>query len=111
MRKYFFLLLTTIPLAANAAHETCSDCHVDTDPQSTSATLRVSAPQLCLQCHPDRVAPGEHVINVVPKNPVPASLPLVNGEVSCTTCHDAHLNTAGKTRMEAAQLCAVCHAK
>lgn len=118
MHRYLFLLLATLlatlsatMTTAHAAHETCIDCHVDAAPQPTTAALRVALPGLCLQCHADRVAPGEHRIDVTPTTPVPASLPLVNGQVSCTTCHDAHLSTPTKTRMVAPQLCIACHAQ
>ena len=109
MHGRVFLLLALVSLTAQAAHEQCADCHVNANPTPSSAALAIAVPQLCLQCHPDRVAPGEHRIDVTPKMVVPASLPLVNGQVSCTTCHDAHLNTPGKTRMAAPQLCIACH--
>jgi len=109
MRRYLFLLLAMMTMTAHAAHESCVDCHVDAAPQASSAALSNAVPQLCLQCHADRVAPGEHRIDVAPQNAVPSSLPLVNGLVSCTTCHDAHLKTVGATRLAPPQLCTACH--
>lgn len=109
MHRYLFLSLLMIITPAYAAHESCSDCHVNAAPQASSAALLSAVPQLCLQCHPSRVAPGEHRIDVAPTNAVPAALPLINGQISCTTCHDAHLATPGKTRLALPQLCVACH--
>jgi predicted CXXCH cytochrome family protein len=109
MRKIFFVLFVSITTVTHAAHETCGDCHVNAAPQSSSAALLAAVPQICIQCHADRVAPGEHRIDVAPGNDVPPSLPLVNGLVSCTTCHAPHLDTPDITRLAPENLCGVCH--
>jgi predicted CXXCH cytochrome family protein len=52
--------------------------------------------------------PGLH-----PPAALPADLPLVDGKVSCTTCHDARSSERGKPAVTTryAALCLACHAK
>ena len=91
-----------------AIKKDCSNCHTSVLPQS-AATLRKAVPALCLDCHAGRIGGGEHRIGVSPKQPETA-LPLQQGAVSCTTCHDMHQNTNGNLlRMPQPELCLTCH--
>jgi len=66
-------------------------------------------PQICLNCHPERAHKPEHVINVKVKEPISAPLPLLNGMVTCVTCHDPFGTSKHLLRYDKKTLCAVCH--
>ena len=98
MRHFFPILLFLYASSLFALdHSQCTTCHAQgiKDNQAIMATIRPTLPQLCINCHQERMAMGEHVINVRPITAQPSSLPLVNGMVSCTTCHDPHKNARG----------------
>ncbi len=83
----------------------CTACH--TSPGA--ATLRKPLSGLCLDCHPGREAPAEHIVDVVPSMPV-KQLPLRDGRMTCVTCHDPHTNKNGNLlRVPARALCKHCH--
>jgi predicted CXXCH cytochrome family protein len=86
----------------------CSNCHIQTWTGATGAlTKKLSA--LCLDCHPDRVAPQEHQVDMIPPMAV-ADLPLFGGRMTCATCHDPHTNTYGSLlRKPEIELCRSCH--
>jgi predicted CXXCH cytochrome family protein len=71
----------------------------------------------CGGCHQTQ-EPFTHPVGVAPSMPVPAGLPLVNGRIECTTCHDnrasadharARRSHAPLLRRDAADLCGACH--
>jgi len=111
-------LLCTLSLMMSASlcaqdHSECSSCHTRgiNDPQAGVATLRTALPQLCIDCHQGRIAAGEHRINIQPISAHPATLPLLEGRVSCSSCHDPHGTQPAQLRLEAAHLCQDCHRK
>ncbi|MHC4143008.1 MAG: cytochrome c3 family protein [Planctomycetota bacterium] len=70
----------------------------------------------CGGCHQTREA-WTHPVGVVPSMPVPAELPLLDGRLVCTTCHDSR-SSADHARMlnepllrdvGPAGMCAACH--
>jgi predicted CXXCH cytochrome family protein len=91
----------------------------------------------CLACHDGSTGPGvaferrsprgaglgaSHPVEVdyaaararaperyVPKGLLPADVPLVDGKVACTSCHDAAASARGRV-VEPARLCLACHA-
>ncbi len=89
----------------------------------------------CLVCHDGTVATSMHVpvtadeggshpieidyelsrlrhpFGLKPAMVLPQALPLVNGKVSCTTCHDARSQTPSRTSMPMAgsAMCLACH--
>jgi len=86
----------------------CINCHLVGD-GNTLGPLRDHLSALCLNCHPDRIAPREHAVDVVPKQSV-NDLPLFEGKITCATCHDPHVNLLGTMlRKEGTQLCLSCH--
>jgi predicted CXXCH cytochrome family protein len=86
----------------------CTTCHLDAVPQ-TGGELKKGLSALCLDCHPDRKAPAEHKVDMVPPMKV-KGLPLTDGKMTCATCHDPHRNLHGKLlRMNPRDLCIVCH--
>ncbi len=114
MRYLFFILLCGLSMSPFAqGHGQCTSCHTQgiTDDTAVMASIRHTLPGLCINCHSDRVTAGEHIINVAPLAAHPISLPLVNGMVSCTTCHDPHGKQTAQLRLDAAKLCQDCHNK
>jgi predicted CXXCH cytochrome family protein len=105
----WLLLLGVVYMPAGIAHDACTYCHTNAQPDSNNAPLLASLPGLCVSCHPARLGTAEHVINVTVTTPPRAALPLLNGEVSCTTCHDPHSQMPSLLRMEKSQLCSACH--
>jgi predicted CXXCH cytochrome family protein len=49
----------------------------------TAGTLKKKLSSLCLDCHPDRKAPTEHKVDIVPKMMV-RGLPLADGKVTAS---------------------------
>lgn len=115
MGKYIALLGIVFLTSAHAAedHSQCINCHVSgvNNFEQANAPLIQNLPQLCIACHQQRIDDGEHIINVVPRLAIPHQLPLVDGQVSCTSCHDAHSQQPMQLRMDAAKLCLDCHQK
>lgn len=102
---YSMLVLLPLLQAAAFDHSQCTSCHLlEGDPE-----LVQPLPYLCISCHMERVGEGEHVINVEPEStPVPA-LPLLNGVIGCSTCHDPHATSPGQLRLSIGQMCWACH--
>lgn len=114
MRQLLFILLFGAAASLQAQdHGQCTNCHAQgvIDDQAVMATIRPALPELCINCHQARLDQGEHVINIRPVTARPSTLPLLNGMVSCTTCHDPHAKGPAQLRLNAAQLCQDCHQK
>ncbi len=99
--------LYLLPLSLNA-HQRCDLCHLSPSPTQQQADLAGSLPGLCIDCHAERAGNGEHIINVAPTGVI-GNLPLVNGKLGCTTCHDPHGTTPMQLRSSANDLCMSCH--
>jgi predicted CXXCH cytochrome family protein len=112
------LFLLLVPVLASAgpgnegsmslpeAKKDCAACHKDI---AHGPALHKPLSRLCLDCHPDRKAPAEHAVDIVPSMPV-RQLPLSSGKITCLTCHDPHSNSNGKLlRVPARDLCTHCH--
>ncbi len=86
----------------------CTTCHL-TEGTKTGTRLTKKLSDLCLDCHPDRVAPQEHLVGIAPSMAV-KDLPLTGGKMTCITCHDPHKNAYGALlRMPETTLCRTCH--
>ncbi len=90
------------------AHEQCITCHLDPDPVEGSVELAGRLPGLCIYCHTERVGRGEHTINVIPRQST-GDLPLVNGRLGCTSCHDPHSTEPKQLWLRGDALCFTCH--
>lgn len=108
---FLLFVMSSSPFAQD--HSLCVNCHAQgvVEDQAVMARIRPALPQLCINCHQDRVAQGEHIINVKPVTAHPSTLPLLNGMVSCTTCHDPHGRQPAQLRLDAAHLCQDCHSQ
>jgi DmsE family decaheme c-type cytochrome len=94
-------------LWSGSAHEqrdlSCATCHSVHKPKSQVAQLK--APDqfaLCATCHRDKVAKLDRS----------GHMPLREGKMQCTTCHNTHGSPASKMlrKDSAAELCTSCHA-
>jgi predicted CXXCH cytochrome family protein len=86
----------------------CKTCHIS-HTMGGALLLKEPLSKLCLQCHPDRKAPAEHIVDIVPSMKVTA-LPLKEGRMTCVTCHDPHGKTyASMLRVIPKDLCQLCH--
>jgi len=103
------LILWAFPINGMAVHDNCLDCHVNAAPIKGNADLATALPDLCIGCHPDRVGDKEHIIDIFPKPGMTNALPLINGKISCTTCHGIHSGSLSSLRMQTPQLCNGCH--
>lgn len=105
-----FLSGQALPWEMPPIKKKCETCHVS---HNMGGSLMLKAPlsELCLTCHPDRVAPSEHKVDIVPSMKV-EKLPLdEEGRMTCVTCHDPHgtSKVVRMLRMESAKLCKSCH--
>ena len=95
--------------AAGPAHTTCVNCH--TRGGAPSASNLISQPSgLCIECHSQRHGSSEHVVDVPTTYPQ-LILPLQDGLMTCSTCHDAHSSVVAMLRLPTNQLCITCHEK
>jgi predicted CXXCH cytochrome family protein len=115
----FAFFLAGVALSVDAAAESvpaikknCSICHI-TQPYGTKVLLKEPLSELCISCHPDRVFPGDHAVDMMPSMPV-EGLPLDrDGRMTCVTCHDPHGMTGiiKLLRDSPRTLCTRCHNK
>lgn len=83
-------------------------------PSSLSRRASEPASAACAACH--TFDPSlSHPTNISPRGDTPAFLPLENGKIACTTCHDPalHRQSSGspslRNALAPAALCATCH--
>jgi predicted CXXCH cytochrome family protein len=93
--------------AAESPHATCTYCHVD----SATGVLISPEPGLCLKCHPNRKGTSEHKIEIAVTTPPAEPLPLMDGLMTCITCHDVHTTERPLLRVSGKKLCVACHQK
>lgn len=112
---FFSGLVISVAVAGNApasiTHE-CSYCHI-TSNKGAGMPRKAPLSGLCLECHPDRTAGNEHIVDIVPSLKV-AELPLSkDGKITCATCHDPHEQSGYPylLRVSPAELCQKCHLK
>lgn len=124
MKKYLPYLLSAVMAAgfycpasadmqqqAPAIKKDCRICH-KLNEAGTRVILKAPITDLCVDCHPNRVAPAEHVVDVKPSMKV-KGLPLYNGKMTCVTCHEPH-GLTGKPKMlrsMKSDICLYCHKK
>ncbi len=111
------------PHATMADRGTCKFCHdTMTDPTDEEAA-RVSfisnTRLICLRCHAQSRHPGGIDHMVVPRFAMPPAFRLDGkGKITCTTCHNPHLEVAGGesarrhryvVEAEGTSLCSICH--
>ena len=89
-------------------NQVCGLCHVPHKVQEKGLLIKPIS-ELCLECHEDRKAPKDHIVDVVPSMEV-GELLLTDGKMTCVTCHDSHKNTyPNMLRTSPETLCQKCH--
>ena len=120
----FFLISVGVVLTAYSigkephefAENECILCHVDVlkDPGSLKPMLS----SICESCHPGTKQKLSHPVDISPVSSVPADMPLVDGELSCITCHFAHPFSISNKKSsyfllrrpgKGAPFCSACH--
>ncbi len=108
-RKIKMLRESYLTLAASSAHVNphwkqvmCISCH-DGEPEPDEARLRFDGDinKLCDRCHNGKFARKD--IHPVGKEPtdnveIPDDMPLRDGKVTCSTCHDSSMQEGSGTR-------------
>jgi predicted CXXCH cytochrome family protein len=86
----------------------CAICHI-MNSKNEAVQLIQPITKLCTSCHPDRKTPSEHIVDIVPSMAV-NGLPLMNGNMTCVSCHDSHENRhKAMLRVDPKDLCLLCH--
>jgi predicted CXXCH cytochrome family protein len=86
----------------------CNICH-QSHRMKDVGLIKKPISELCLECHPDSKKSTDHVVDVFPSMDVSGFL-LVEGKMTCVSCHDSHKNTfANMLRTEPGKLCVGCH--
>jgi hypothetical protein len=80
----------------------CTQCHIETPAKGRSMRLKYGGdPNLLCRCHVNPQQGYWHPLNIeaVSSNHVKpaADLPLLNGKISCITCHDMYLQCQKRT--------------
>jgi predicted CXXCH cytochrome family protein len=91
-----------------AAHDQCNACHKSHNPPSAE-NLLTTPQEICVDCHAERITEHEHPVDVPLKKVLKQPLPLVNGEMTCLTCHKHHVSEKDMLRLPADELCKACH--
>jgi len=94
-----------------ASKQDCTTCHGSHLKDKETPLLRKPLAELCIECHPGRMAPTEHRIGILASMNT-GTLPLADNKLTCITCHDPHSNRYGRMlRVPAKALCQSCHLK
>ena len=66
----------------------CSNCHFDTE--NNPSNLKPSIAIACNTCHPQLEVKKSHPSEIYPTMAIPKDMPLIEGKLTCTTCHYLH---------------------
>jgi len=66
----------------------CFHCH--TDPENYPMRFQPSVSRACNSCHLQLEKKKSHPSDIYPSMTIPADMPLVEGKMTCITCHFAH---------------------
>ncbi len=92
-----------------AIKQDCTTCHGSHRKDNGTLPLKKPLAELCIECHPERMAPAEHKVGIIPSMNT-GTLPLADNKLTCITCHDPHSNRYGRMlRVPAQDLCQRCH--
>jgi predicted CXXCH cytochrome family protein len=94
-----------------AIKQDCTTCHGSRQKDQEALLLKKPLAELCIECHPERMAPTEHKVGITASMKT-GTLPLADNKLTCITCHDPHSNRYGRMlRVPAKDLCRRCHLK
>lgn len=93
------------------SEEDCLLCH--NRQKGGRNNLRNDITSACASCHPSAKNYQAHPTDVIPKLPIPGDMLLLDGKLTCVSCHDVHQkkpkryylrrNSSGKS------FCLICH--
>lgn len=66
----------------------CRMCHADAD--KDAGRLKPILSSTCEKCHRDIRQNQSHPVDIPPEVPIPADMPLMDGKLTCVTCHFVH---------------------
>lgn len=96
----------------------CGICHESVSGTNEAMDLPPVSSKICITCHPETAGSMSHPVDITPGNLPPPELPLVNGRLSCLTCHVVHptplrANVFRRSLLRrpgrGAQFCTACH--
>lgn len=96
----------------------CNNCHLDV--QGRPAMLSGPITRLCAQCHLDTIMASSHPVDIKPVTVrVPTDMPLRDGRITCSTCHNVHAESTlvfgiksymlRRATADMKYFCIVCH--
>ena len=98
------------------AKRKCMNCHIvppDREGEGRGSIKIQRLKMLCIRCHSHRPHPASFSHVVKPTMIVPKNFPLdVNGEITCITCHNPHLEgekAIKNKRLRKGFACNLCH--
>ena len=106
MKNILILVIALLVSSISYAEHTCTDCHNSDTPGTTDLNKPLS--MLCAKCHQERIAAGEHQVDIPATFIESNTLPQQNGKMTCITCHDPHGSSLA-LRMTDPDLCKQCH--
>ena len=96
----------------------CGLCHATADGTDDVTNLQPVSSEICITCHSGITGSMSHPVDITPGNLLPPEMPLVNGRLSCLTCHFVHPTSLQTNRFRrsllrktgmGAQFCMTCH--
>ncbi len=83
-----FITYSRIGETHRFSDDECALCHIDVknNPEEKKPVLS----SVCSNCHADRGQSLSHPYDIPPETDVPADMPLVDGKLTCITCHFVH---------------------
>lgn len=68
----------------------CAICHKTAVGKNEAMDVPAVPSNVCVTCHPGTTGRISHPVDITPGIDLPPRLPLVNGRMSCLTCHVVH---------------------
>ena len=104
--------------AIDKHHVSCVMCHRTSTPEYYEAAMKsgdIDMSAVCMDCH--LYSENHHPVNFVPDKAPPAGFPLIDGQMKCLTCHEAHGNQKqahtnllrGAPYKDRRDVCFACH--
>ncbi|MBI5074033.1 MAG: cytochrome c3 family protein [Nitrospirae bacterium] len=122
---FLTLLLLSVVVYSEAAqqaidqyHTDCVMCHRTSTPaydEASAVAPDLDMSSVCMDCH--HYSETHHPVNFTPDRDIDSRFPLLDGEMQCLTCHEAHgtnrLSNPGLLRgapyADRREICSRCH--
>ena len=101
MKRAFVVLFLILVLGVFTAYSSrkevhqftedeCRLCHGEDISKKEVMSLKPMLSSVCKSCHAGIKQQPSHPVDIYPETSVPADMPLVNGKLSCISCHFVH---------------------